>query len=332
MCYLTIVGLEQPDIQCDSGDTVLMAALRGGVGFPYECASGGCGACKYELLDGKVSSIWPEAPGLSPRDRQKGNRYLACQSSPLTNLRVKVPTDVKYAPLVPVQRREAIVVDRKNLTHDLMSLKLATEAPAEFLPGQFCLLESVDLPGVARAYSMANLKNREGVWEFYIKRAPAGRFTSWLFEKARVGVRLTLDGPLGTSVYRPSTGRKILCIGGGAGLSYATAIAKADRNTNPEASVTLFYGARSNRDIVNLADIGLSGENVNVVQALSASSCGTWRGPTGYIHDVVDQRLADTLSEYEIYLAGPSPMIDATMRMLLSKGVSRDQIHFDAFF
>ena len=35
------------------GDTILRAALRGGVGLSYECNSGGCGGCKFELLSGE---------------------------------------------------------------------------------------------------------------------------------------------------------------------------------------------------------------------------------------------------------------------------------------
>ena len=59
-------------IVCQPPDTVLRAALRAGMGFPYECNSGGCGSCVFELREGEVENLWEAAPGWSARDRKKG--------------------------------------------------------------------------------------------------------------------------------------------------------------------------------------------------------------------------------------------------------------------
>ena len=50
---------------CDADDTLLRAAQRAGIGFPYECNVGSCGNCKFELIEGEVQTAWSEAPGLS---------------------------------------------------------------------------------------------------------------------------------------------------------------------------------------------------------------------------------------------------------------------------
>ena len=63
------------EVECEEGDTILRAALRAGLGMPYECNSGGCGACKVEVLEGNVDNIWEDAPGLSPRDIKKGRNH-----------------------------------------------------------------------------------------------------------------------------------------------------------------------------------------------------------------------------------------------------------------
>ena len=52
-------------------DTILRSALRAGIGLSYECNSGGCGGCKFELLDGEIEILWNDAPGLTDRDRRK---------------------------------------------------------------------------------------------------------------------------------------------------------------------------------------------------------------------------------------------------------------------
>ena len=59
---------------------MLAAALAAGIDLPYECASGSCGTCRARLVDGTVVPLWAGAPGLSERDRRKGDRILCCQS------------------------------------------------------------------------------------------------------------------------------------------------------------------------------------------------------------------------------------------------------------
>src|SRR5712671_1555203 len=75
---------------CAPGQTVLAAALAAGVDLPYECASGSCGSCRARLLDGSVASRWVDAPGLSDRDRRKGDRILCCQSVPQTDCVIQI--------------------------------------------------------------------------------------------------------------------------------------------------------------------------------------------------------------------------------------------------
>jgi len=69
------------EYEAEDKDTLLRSALRHGVAMPYECNSGGCGSCKFELLEGELEDLWPDAPGLSARDKRKG-RKLACQCRP----------------------------------------------------------------------------------------------------------------------------------------------------------------------------------------------------------------------------------------------------------
>ena len=71
---------------CGPGETILRAGLAAGFAMPYECASGSCSSCKGRLLEGAVEHIWPDATGLSERDRRKGDRILCCQALPAGRL------------------------------------------------------------------------------------------------------------------------------------------------------------------------------------------------------------------------------------------------------
>lgn len=82
--------------QAERHDCILRVGLRAGLGLPYECNSGGCGSCKFELIEGEVEELWPEAPGLTARDRKK-ERQLACQCRAKGDLVISMRINEKYA-------------------------------------------------------------------------------------------------------------------------------------------------------------------------------------------------------------------------------------------
>jgi ferredoxin len=61
-------GDDEAAFSCLPGETVLFAGQAAGWDLPYECASGGCGTCRAQLLSGYVTSSWPDASGLTERD------------------------------------------------------------------------------------------------------------------------------------------------------------------------------------------------------------------------------------------------------------------------
>jgi toluene monooxygenase electron transfer component len=78
---MTTIRIDGTDIEyeCPGDDVVLRAALRNGLGFPYECNVGSCGNCRFELLEGEVAHIWDSPPAWGERDLKR-NRYLGCQA------------------------------------------------------------------------------------------------------------------------------------------------------------------------------------------------------------------------------------------------------------
>ena len=324
-------------ISCEQPDTILRAALRAGIGFPYECSSGGCGSCAFELLSGELTDLWPAAPGLSPRARERGRR-LACQALPLGDCSINVRLKAEYAPPVAPQRHTATLVSVRSLTHDISEFQFRTEAAAQFLPGQYALL---DVPGVtgSRGYSMSNLGNIHGDWHFIIKRVPGGSATNRLFEQLRPGAQLGLDGPYGTSYLRTDSSRDIVCIAGGSGISPVMSILRAAVREPQLAarSLSLFYGGRTVRDICSTGLIGedpMLFDRVTCYEAISDPTCSdAWNGSRGFIHEVVKSKLGDRMRNLEFYFCGPPPMTDALQRMLIvDYKVPAAQLHFDRFF
>lgn len=322
---------------CEPGDTLLRAALRQGIGFPYECNSGGCGSCMFELRSGAVQEVWDNPPGLSATAREKGRR-LACQCVPLSDCTIQVRPRPQYVAPVTPQRCDAVLEEIISLTHDMSLFRLKTMVPAVFLPGQFAMLSMAGQPH-ARAYSMCNLENDRGHWDFIIKRVPGGSFTNALFD-LDPGANIEIDGPYGVAFLREESPRDILCIAGGAGLSPMLSILRG-ASASPllqGRELQFFYGGRTPQDFCHeplFNEDAVLAAKVIHRSAVSAQQDDSqvWEGERGFIHEVVEHHLADRLKSFEIYLSGPPPMTDAVQKMLMIKyRVPGAQIHFDRFY
>lgn len=334
MAHVSIT--DGPGFEAAGGDTLLQAALRAGIGFPYECSAGGCGSCKFELQEGEIDVLWPNAPGLSPRDQRKGLK-LACQCRPAGDLRIKVRLADEYIGSIRPRQRGMTLVDVQDLTHDMRQFTFSADGPAHFQAGQYCL---VDIPGTQqrRAYSLSNTPNVAGLWQFIIRRLPGGKGSQAMFDTARPGDNFNIDGPYGLAGLRP-TPRDILCIAGGSGFAPMLSIARAAAPALALEGKKLhfYYGGRTPEDMrvmALLAELESQTSALSCQDSISeAGHGGRWAGRSGYIHGLVEEDLGDRLKDLEIYFAGPPPMIEAVQQMLMLRHqVPFSQIHFDRFY
>ena len=77
------VRIAQADrtIDVPTGATILAAALDAGIGYPFGCQSGNCGACKSHLVKGEVALEGYSEFALSDEEKERG-LILACRSVP----------------------------------------------------------------------------------------------------------------------------------------------------------------------------------------------------------------------------------------------------------
>jgi toluene monooxygenase electron transfer component len=320
---------------CADGDTIMRAAIRCGLGFPYECNVGSCGNCRFDLVGGEVTHLRADPPGLDERDRQRGRR-LGCQARPSTDCIVKVRLMPRYVSRFRPVRQQATLIGTEELTHDMREFRFRLDVPSRFLPGQYALLS---VPGVdgSRAYSMCNTREEE--WHFQIKRVPGGAATGSLFDDIGVGARIGIDGPYGMAYLREDAPRDIICLAGGSGLSPMISIARAAAHSPAlrERRLDFVYGGRTPRDICGRSILeGLPGFGARIRYHPAISDGGNggdgWNGHRGFVHDAADELLGDRLAASELYFAGPPAMADAVQKMLIGRGVPQDQVHFDQFY
>lgn len=81
----------------------------------------------------------------------------------------------------------ARLVSRRDITPELMVIKLEPEAPFHFKPGQYC---TIGLQGIERAYSIVSAPH-EPLLELFVELVPEGELTPLLW-KLPLGAELSL--------------------------------------------------------------------------------------------------------------------------------------------
>lgn len=318
------VGLE---IEVDEAETVLNAAFRQGLMLMHGCKEGQCSACKSFLLDGDVDLDRYSTFALPDFEEAEG-WILLCRAHPYSDLEIELinyDEEIIHGG-VPPRTVTARVEQVEELTHDIRRLRLAVEDSFEFKPGQYVDIGIPGGDGHHRSFSMANTE--PGELEFMIKLYPGGRFSGLLADGSiNPGDELEVTGPYGVFTLRPSSTRRLLFIGGGAGMAPIVSLLRSLRATGSEREATYYYGARTEADLFDLDE--LAGLPCRFVPALSEDSNG-WAGETGLITDVVD-RLEGDVSEVDAYVCGPPPMVEAAIALLERRGVPESHIYFDKF-
>lgn len=333
---MTQIGIAPANvtIDCADDDTILRAALRNGLGFPYECNVGTCGNCKFELLEGEVSHLRADSPGWHERDKQR-NRYLGCQAKAHGPCNIKVSLRDHYKSHYVPRKVQGTLIATADITHDIREFRFRLSTPQPFLAGQYALIYAPNVEG-GRAYSMSNVTSIGEEWHFQIRKVPNGAATGVLFDKLAIGDVINLDGPYGMAYLREDAPRDLLLLAGGSGLSPMISLSRGAIASAVLAGrkIHFIYGGRTAKDIAGedmLRELKGYGERLFYYPVVSGDTEGTWSGRTGFVHDVATSMFGEHLADYEIYFAGPPLMADAITRMVVAHKVPMSQVHFDQF-
>ena len=298
--------------------------------MPYECASGSCGSCKGRLVQGAVDALWPDAAGLSERDRRKGDRILCCQSLPRGDCTVQVrPVQVEGAREEPAPAAFTATVEAlERLVPGVLSIRCRPERPVPFLPGQYVLLQ---VPGgERRAYSMANTAPE--TLAFIVKAKPGGHASRYLFEELASRRHAAPGRPLrpGLSAHAADA-REIVCLAGGSGLAPMLSVVRAAIARPDTQGVRLFFGANTAEELFMVGEmqaLAAADERLTLTLAVRDGAPGA---ATGLVGDVALAAM-EALAACDFYMAGPPGLIDAILRPVMRSGrVAPGRIFFDRF-
>lgn len=356
------------------GRKLLAALADHGIYLPSACGGRGtCGQCRVKVIDGGGALLPTERALITPRQAAAHQR-LACQLAVKEPLKIAVPSQVmgiqRHQATVRSNRNVATFI--KELVLELpdeakfefrAGSYIQIESPAyrvrfaDFdIEGTFrsdwnrldlWRYESHSSQPEVRAYSLANYPGEGNKLMLNVRIAtpppgapegtPPGVVSSYLFA-LKAGDQVALTGPFGEFLAKP-TDREMVFIGGGAGMApMRSHILDLLIRQKTERRMSFWYGARSLKELfyAELFDrLAAEFDNFEWHVALSDPAADDqWRGPTGFVHQLVfDQLLkehpAPELCEY--YICGPPLMNAAVIKMLVDLGVEESQIALDDF-
>lgn len=331
MSYTVRVPASGHSFTVNDGETVLEAALREGVGLPYGCRNGTCGKCAGDLLAGEVD--YQNDLRAAALAESKTGKALFCQASPKTDLEIAV-REITQTSEIEVKIMPCRVEEMTLLTHDVMQLKLRLpeNERLQFFAGQY--IEFILKDGKRRAFSIANAPHNDGFLELQIRHVPDGHFGDFLFNEMKEKTLLRMEGPHGSYYLREDSDRPIIMVGGGTGYAPLKGMLEHAFHVGVKKPLHLYCGVRALRDLYMHEQAGnwqKRHNNLTYTPVLSdPASEDNWQGAVGFVHEKVVADHPD-LSNYDVYMSGPPPMIKAGMDLFYEHGLPETQIYSDSF-
>lgn len=239
---------------------------------------------------------------------------------------------------------ELVVADVRKETDDATSVAFhVPEDLAEnyrFVQGQYLTLRTeVDGEDLRRPYSVC-VSPDKGELRVCVKKMPLGRFSSFVNDNLKAGDRLSVLPPMGRfhAPIEAKDSKSYVLFAGGSGITPVISIIETVLEREPLATVTLFYGNRSTRDIIfcerlsDLKDAHLGRLRVFHVLSDEVPEVPLFGGmmTEDKVRDLVSS-LTDPLAVDWYFICGPGPMMDGAKAALEGLGVEPGRIKIESF-
>ena len=195
------------------------------------------------------------------------------------------------------------------------------------MPGQY-----VDLlaDGVRRSYSLGNAPRSDALLELIVKRYDGGVLSGFLFDRAKIGDLVRIEGPFGTFFLRDDLPKNLLFLATGTGIAPVKALLEelaADPARAAGHRIAVFWGNRAASSFCWSPDeLGL---DIGFHRVLSGDDTG-WKGERGHVHHAA-LRYGVAAADTVVYACGSDAMIHSARAALVAHGVPTKRFFSDAF-
>jgi CDP-4-dehydro-6-deoxyglucose reductase len=295
-----------------TGEVVLAAGIRQGIGLPYGCKDGACGSCKCKLLTGTVTHGPHQLKALSLEEEAAGF-VLTCCAQAQSDL-VLESRQVTEVGALPIKKMPTRVISMVKKSADVMVLQLQLPANDSFAyrAGQY--VEFILRDGARRSYSMASAPNLGPSMELHIRHMPGGKFTDQVFGAMKEKDILRVEGPFGSFFLREDSTKPVILLASGTGFAPIKALIEHMQHLGSDRNVTLYWGGRRPADLYMQEWVTAQLQTMPTLRYFPVVSDATtedhWTGRSGYVHCAVMQDFPD-LSGHQVYACGAPIVIES---------------------
>lgn len=337
MAFQITVEPSGRQFEAETGETLLAAGIRQGIGLPYGCKDGACGSCKCKKLSGAVTHGPHQDKALSAQEEAEGY-VLTCCGTAQSDV-VLESRQVTHAGAFPIKKMPARVALLEKLSPDVMRVRLQLPANdvLQYHAGQY--VEFILRDGARRSYSMANaphtlLESGAPMVDLHIRHMPGGKFTDHVFGAMKEKEILRIEGPYGSFHLRDDSPKPIVLLASGTGFAPIKAIIEHMRFMGITRDAVLYWGGRRPQDLYLHDWIEAqcaAMPHLRYVPVVSdALPEDGWTGRTGFVHQAVLQDLPD-LSGHQVYACGAPIVVDSARRDYVAAGLPEEEFYADAF-
>ena len=332
MSYHVTVQSSGHTFDVEENEFILEAALRQGIAFPYGCRSGSCGTCLGQVISGDIH--YPEGLPLTVMEHEhEEGKAVFCVSVAKSDLVLDIK-EVSSSTEIEIKLLPARVASLRKLADDVMEMSLTLPAKERlaFKAGQY--IEFILRDRTRRAFSLANAPSHDETLDLHIRHVPDGTFTGHVFNEMKEKAILRFEGPFGTFSIRENSNRPLILIAGGTGFAPIKSMVEQLLEEHDTRPIHLYWGARAKADLYR-NDLpekwAFQHEHIHYIPVLSeAKDSDKWQDREGFVHTAVVDDFPD-LSGFDVYMAGPPPMIDAAKAAFIKQGLPDDQLFSDSF-
>ena len=232
----------------------------------------------------------------------------------------------------------ASIKDVKPETTKVKSFTLTLPAWMRHRAGQHydIRLTAEDGYQTQRSYSIASEPEREGEVDITVERIDDGEVSTYMHEVLVPGDRIEARGPIGGYfVWEATMTEPLLLIAGGSGVVPLMSMLRHRSAAGAKNPTALLYSSRTFEDIIyynELEKFRSANGGPQVFHTLTRSQPPEWKGYARRIDQDMLKEVAVPLgSSVQVFICGPTLLVEAAANTLVKIGVKSDQIRTERF-
>ncbi len=200
----------------EGSESLLEAALRGGLAMDYGCSNGNCGKCKVRVVSGEVRKIKHHDYQLTEAEKGLGFA-LSCACTAVSDVVIEAREALRGSD-IPMQSITT-KIKKSEVRDDILLLNVKTPRTnrLRFLAGQTAELE---IEGIGqKSYPIASCPCDDMNLQFHIELSPDDPLADYLANRKSNSDNLLLEGPKGDFALRDESPASLVFIAEGIGFA-----------------------------------------------------------------------------------------------------------------